>query len=43
MKMLAPRIGPWEQKHRAYLAAIQMVWRQQVGAAGCGAYGCPPR
>ena len=43
MKMLAPRIGPWEKKHRAYLAAIQKVWREQVAAAGCGAYGCAPR
>ena len=43
MRMLAPRIGPWESKHRADLAAVRRVWRQQVAAAGCGAYGCPPR
>jgi hypothetical protein len=43
MRMLAPRIGPWEKKHRAELAVVRRVWRQQAATAGCGAYGCPPR
>jgi hypothetical protein len=30
MTLLAPRIGPWEQKHRREIAAVQAVWQQYV-------------
>ncbi|GAB1640181.1 hypothetical protein KRMM14A1259_06040 [Krasilnikovia sp. MM14-A1259] len=33
MTLLAPRLAPWEAKHRAQLDAIRSVWKQRVRAA----------
>jgi hypothetical protein len=30
MRMLAPRIGPWERQHRTEINAVRAAWRQRV-------------
>ena len=33
MRLLAPRIGPWERKHRAELDSFHRAWQQRVSQA----------
>jgi hypothetical protein len=30
MRLLAPRIGPWQRKHHAELAAVRAAWQERV-------------
>lgn len=41
MRLLAPRLAPWEAKHRAQLDAIRAEWRQRVADAAKPAPGWP--
>jgi hypothetical protein len=33
MKLIAPRLGPWERQHRTEISAIRAAWRQRVAQA----------
>ncbi|BCJ49964.1 hypothetical protein Asp14428_14390 [Actinoplanes sp. NBRC 14428] len=33
MRLVAPRLAPWERRHRAELAAVREAWRERVDQA----------